>query len=389
MALMSRAMIVATLLAATIEPTRSTTTAIPELVEARAEIARLRAQVAGLSASGGAEGLDADQQVLVVRNGEVSAVALNSSIVAGLLARTSTAAPTVLVSGIAVEQNLVEAYVLMPVVLVFLGLLWFIPLSKPCKKTCETRKHKIYKWILLISIIVLGFAFNILYTVTVNEFFFDCVKVVEVAINKLEQGLIGSAALFVLIMLWKFKDRVLEALGVENPQFFVGEFRDWATCWSMRRFAPLELFILKVEGLPSSKVNTDNDIFAEVSLGYNVTMRTRVHARAGHSCVFKESMQLNWDPYDNEAKLTLSIKNQDVLGSTTIASVQFGMQQLKNLEEPHPGSAEGGPSSRTIGWGATSGQTSTVWGASAFKTIDLIPAGKIYLRFAALPPDEV
>lgn len=331
--------------------------------------------------------MDPDQSILVVENGQVVAMPLNSSEAVALLAETTTAGPTVLVSGIAVEQSLVEAYVLMPVVLVFLGLLWVIPMSKPCKRTCETRKHKIYKWILLISIVVLGFSFHVLYTVSFNEFFFACVRVVEVAINKLQQGLIGSAALFILVMLWKFKDRLLEAIGVENPQFFLGEFRDWATCWSMRRFAPLELFILKAEGLPSSKLSTDNDIFCEVSLGYNVTMRTRVHSRAGHSCIFKETMQLNWDPYDNEAKLTLSIKNQDVLGSTTIASVQFGMQQLKNLEEPHPGQAEGGV--RTIGWGATSGQTSAVWGASAFKTIDLIPAGKIYLRFAALPSDEV
>jgi len=386
MALSSRAMIAVALLATTIAPTLATTVS-PELVEAREEIARLRAQIAILQSSGGAADVDPDQEILVLEHGQVAAMPLNSSDAAEILAQTTTAGPTVLVSGVAVKQSLVEAYVLLPIVLVVLGLLWAIPMSKPCKKICETRKHKIYKWILLISIILLGVAFNILYTVSFNEFFFDCVTVVEVAINKLQQGLIGAAALFILIMLWKFKDRLLEALGVENPQLFVGEFRDWATCWSMRRFVPLELFILKVEGLPSCKLSTDNDIFAEVSLGYNVTMRTRVHARAGHSCVFKETMQLNWDPYDNEAKLTLSIKNQDILGATTIASKQFGMQHLQNLEEPHPGSTEGGV--RTIGWGATSGQTSAVWGSSAFKTIDLIPAGKIYIRFAALPADEV
>merc|ERR1712125_293203 len=127
------------------------------------------------------------------------------------------------------------------------------------------------------------------------------------------------AAMFVLAVFWKFKDRIFEFLGVENGALFTGDLRDWATCWSMHRFQALELCIWKVEGLPSAKISSANDVFAEVRFGYNVNMTTRVHLRAGHSCIFKESMQMNWDPFDRGTRLTLTVKNQGVLGGTDIA----------------------------------------------------------------------
>ena len=88
----------------------------------------------------------------------------------------------------------------------------------------------------------------------------------------------------------------------------------------MKRFHPLEVFIWKafktkslcfllkaagkqVEGLPSARLHSPNDVFCEVgsffhlfssflrcqvSFGYNVVMKTRVHHGAGHSCTFKD-----------------------------------------------------------------------------------------------------
>lgn len=164
----------------------------------------------------------------------------------------------------------------------------------------------------------------------------------------------------------------------------IGEFRDWATLWSMKRFYPIEVFIWKVEGLPGMHLHQMNDVFVEVSCGYNNVMRTRVHDRAGHSCLFKESMQMNFDHFDKENMVTINIKNQDVVGSSDIASIQLGATQVHRLMEAKTLEA----SERTIGWGTTSGSTDGAWSKDRFKPIDLIPAGQIFLRFQAVTDEE-
>merc|ERR1712216_152201 len=257
--------------------------------------------------------------------------------------------------------------------------LWALPLMKPIRRCIESRLYKVYPIITIFNLIIFGIALDALDHIDFNELFFLLVKIVEVAIAQVEKVLIAGAGLLVLVVMWKFKDRVLEALGVDNPQMVIGGFRDWATCWSMKRFYPVELFILKVEGLPAINLGKSNDVFCEVSLGYNMTMRTRVRCRAGHSCTIKESLQLNFDPFDTEVPMHISVKNQELLGTTEIASIQLGAKQVQRLEEPH--SLE--PSERTLGWGATAGTESAagIWAASRFQCIDLVPAGKLYMRF--------
>ena len=109
-----------------------------------------------------------------------------------------------------------------------------------------------------------------------------------------------------------------QVLGIENAAALFGDFRDWATCWhrawceqnaemcpenlgndsptvhpasrSMKRFHPLEVFIWKapqllkacsasyaclsilthvaqVEGLPSARLHSPNDVFCEADSG--------------------------------------------------------------------------------------------------------------------------
>jgi len=225
---------------------------------------------------------------------------------------------------------------------------------------------------------------EMLHFVKFNDLFFMTIEFVEVAMNATQQVLVAFAALVVLVLLWKFKDRILETLGVDNPQMVVGEFRDWATLWSMKRFYPVEVFIWKVEGLPGMHLHQANDVFVEISCGYNNVMRTRVHLRAGHTCVFKESMQINFDHFDKENMVNICIKNQDVLGSSDIASIQLGSQQVHRLMEPNALEA----SERTIGWGTTASAHDGVWNKDRFKPIDLIPAGQIFLRFQAVTDEE-
>jgi hypothetical protein len=296
----------------------------------------------------------------------------------GTMPPTTTAAPTMLVQGVKVQLKFYEA-ALLAATGCFMLFLWAFPLMKPIKRRIESRIFRIYPVITFINFCILGFVLHKLQIMKVNDLFFLLVKAVELALDSAQKVLMAFAALIILVLLWKFKDRILETLGVDNPSMVVGEFRDWATCWSMKRFYPIEVFIWKVEGLPAMHLHQFNDVFVEVSCGYNNVMRTRVHLRAGHGCIFKESLQLNFDHFDTDTRFNITLKNQDVMGSTDIAALQLGASQVKRLLDYEP--AELDMTQRKLGWGAGSKNQNSVWQEDKFKAFDLIPAGQIFVQF--------
>merc|ERR1740121_916440 len=260
-------------------------------------------------------------------------------------------------------------------------LLCALPKVAPFNRCCETRLHRVCPAIALLNLVLFLVTVGQLDTISVNDIFFAAVAVAEVCIMYTQQCLVGVASIFIMLVLWKFKDRILDALGVEHAGSIMGEFRDWATCWSMWRFRPIELYIWKVEGLAAANVHRKNDVFVETSLGYNVCMRTRVHKGAGHSCVIRESMQLNFDEFDSVSRLKIAVKSQEALGSSELASVQLRAAQVHRLEEPTTGGGE-------VGWGATTGRAGdTVWAQSRFIPLDLVPSGRIFVRFAPVDLD--
>ncbi|CAE7799157.1 unnamed protein product [Symbiodinium sp. CCMP2592] len=282
------------------------------------------------------------------------------------LRHTTTVAPPVALAGATVQGSIAEEMVLV-LVISLMVMLWTVPLLRPFRYCCETRLHKVYPIITVVNLLLLAVTLHALKSITFNDVFFALVNGFEDAVEKTEQILVGVAALVAIAVVWKFKDRVFEVLGVENAASVFGDFRDWATCWSMKRFHPVELFIWKVEGLPSARLHSLNDVFCEVSLGYNMTMKTRVHHRAGHSCVFKETLQLNFDPYDSEHRLTLSIKSQEVVGAAEIVQLQLGADKVRQLEEP---ASKDLGSGRPIGWGSKA--DTAVWAQENFKCMDLV-----------------
>lgn len=322
---------------------------------------------------------------------QVAQLTQENAVLLKLVPGHSTPAPTTPVPkvrvpgvGVKVEANKYEAVIMISVVLIML-FLWAFPMLKPFKRHFEHRIHRIFPVITVINLILFGVALDMCNYVQFNDLFFGVVKVVEIVIDNTLRVLIAFVALIVLVFLWKFKDRILETIGVDNPQMVIGEFRDWATCWSMKRFTPVEMYIWKVEGLPAVHLHQANDVFVQIDCGYNVSMKTRVHLRAGHTCTFKESMQFNFDRYDMDTRLYISVKNQDVLGSTDICSKQLGADQVYRSLEPHTLQ----PAQRTIGWGTTRGDTeNTAWSESRFKAIDLIPAGRMWVRFQPVADEE-
>jgi len=289
--------------------------------------------------------------------------------------------------GVTVQETSFEAGT-MAIVLSVMFFLWALPFARPFKRFCETRRHRAVPAVTIINIVILVITLHEFHVIHSTTLFFALVKIFGIIIDKTESVLIALAALFFLWVSWAFKDRILEAIGVDNPQLLIGDCRDWVTCWSMQRFRPVELHIWKVEDLPALKMHSGNDVFVEVTFGYNVHMRTRVHPRAGHNCVIKESIQLNFDPYDKDSRLHINVRNQDIIIASDIATVQLGTSQINRMSEK-VGLSMG---HRTLGWGgsATGVETSqAVWNSDRFRKIDLVPKGVIWLRFTPVDDEEL
>lgn len=272
---------------------------------------------------------------------------------------------------------------IMLVVVLFMVAVCFLPFTRCCKKRCETRIHKVFPAIIVINWLLLALTLDRLYMIDFNSCFFATVRVFEVVVTSSKQFLVGLAALVAVFVAWRLKDRVFETLGVENGSQIIGDFRDWATCWSMRRFHAVELYVWKVEGLPTAKMTSNNHLFAEVTLGYNKNLRTRVHPNAGTACILKESVQFNFDPFDTDSRLHLSFKSQGPITSEDLAHLQLGTPQVQRLEEKPPIS-ELDPKSTL----ATLRHDQSLWDPVKFVAFDLIPAGTVYLRCVEVAQED-
>lgn len=294
---------------------------------------------------------------------------------------TTTAVPTVIVENLAVPKEEYEWMILVGVSLGVL-LLCTLPILPMCRKRFETRLHRVYPCLVIVCVFVLGFVLSGLELIDFNKVFFMVVDVLDTILSVVHKGLVGASVLVGAFVAWKFKDRILESLGIERTSLVLGDFRDWATCWSMRRFQPIEIFIWKVEGLRSASSTAHNNIYCDVRLGYNISMRTRVHHGAGHCCVLKESVQLNFDKYETESRLTLAVKHQGAVQTETIAQLQLGATQVDRIMEP----LDREP---VLGWAATahSHAPDSLWADSRFHKLDLLPSGHIWLRVSPVQPE--
>merc|ERR1712157_467275 len=78
-----------------------------------------------------------------------------------------------------------------------------------------------------------------------NDLFLTTVLTAAFILRKVDDVLMLLLYLILLFVLWKFKDRVLAALGVQNSHQIFGDYRDWLTCWGMTRFEPIEIYLWK------------------------------------------------------------------------------------------------------------------------------------------------
>ena len=108
-----------------------------------------------------------------------------------------------------------------------------------------------------------------------DDVLLGAVEVFSFALCRVESTLYSLIYVITIYLLWKFRNRLLQSLGLGNnfSQVF-GDARDWFTCWGMQRFEPIEIYFLKIEGAPNSK-----DVFLDVRVIFKFGAASRGASR--------------------------------------------------------------------------------------------------------------
>ncbi|CAD7958438.1 unnamed protein product [Amoebophrya sp. A25] len=141
----------------------------------------------------------------------------------------------------------------------------------------------------------------------------------------------SGLVLFLFFIIFALKDRIKILLGIENQPLFRISFKD--CCGLGGSDKAIEVYVYKVEELGAGSIMRANDLFIECALGSNETVRTRVHKGAGSGAMIKEYMQLNFDPGEEEDKLFVYCRHQDLLSSATIGTLELSTNDVKQIIE--------------------------------------------------------
>eukprot|EP00929_Paragymnodinium_shiwhaense_P082541 TRINITY_DN43528_c0_g1_i1.p1 TRINITY_DN43528_c0_g1~~TRINITY_DN43528_c0_g1_i1.p1 ORF type:complete len:378 (+),score=91.64 TRINITY_DN43528_c0_g1_i1:98-1231(+) len=215
---------------------------------------------------------------------------------------------------IALEEGKVVAF------LIVAAVIWALPfacINQKCCCTCFKRfmSRRITPYFvagLVLNVIFFGIVVNSLPDVSVNDLFFQVVAVVEKVSDHLEELLNQIVPLVGGVLLFTFRKRIIALLGFDTG-IVKADLRDVMTFFSANRFKVIELALLKVEGLPPGL--TSRTLYCRIVLGFNEPLHTRPHEGCTTSLSVKERMQLNYDETDDTTKLTMLIKQQEVVSS--------------------------------------------------------------------------
>jgi hypothetical protein len=216
----------------------------------------------------------------------------------------------------------------------FAGLLWVLPWlcinRKLCCRyftRCMSRRLRCYFFLgLLVNLVFISIVIAKMPDVSANDIFFSGVKLIEKFSEQLEKILTQMAILIGGFIALQFRRKIVALLGFDQ-QLVRADLRDIITCFSMNRFITIEISLWKMEGLPNSW-NT-RSLFLRVVLGYNEPQHSRPHDGVSTSIMLRERMQLNYDPEDDTQKLSIILKQQEVIGGAVsqlapVAGLMFG-----------------------------------------------------------------
>ena len=161
------------------------------------------------------------------------------------------------------------------------------------------------------NLFVFLYVMTVFREVEMNDLFFALVEIAGKFLDKLEMILSQLAIVLVAFMVYVFRRRFFALLGIER-QMVRADLKDILTCFSMRRFVPLELAFWKVTDLPVSGFGS-RTVFLQVYMGYNEPLNTRPHDNIAQNFYVTEKLQVNYDADDNTQTLAIIVKTQEVV----------------------------------------------------------------------------
>eukprot|EP00397_Hematodinium_sp_SG-2012_P036533 GEMP01039445.1.p1 GENE.GEMP01039445.1~~GEMP01039445.1.p1 ORF type:complete len:389 (+),score=62.55 GEMP01039445.1:26-1192(+) len=151
--------------------------------------------------------------------------------------------------------------------------------------------------------------------------FMDVLWVFEAIIDCTRKIVTDAFVIVAVLLVYWFRARLMTLIGFEQ-QLIRADWKDIATCFSLSRFEVIELVIWKVEDLPPSWGNS-RTVFCQVLHGYNEAMHTRPIdiGRGGVDFAPKVVLQLNYDSEDDQTKLSIIIRKQEIISSAVASNL--------------------------------------------------------------------
>lgn len=208
-------------------------------------------------------------------------------------------------------------------VLAFMGLAVFIfmlpvmIINQKCCCVClrrfMSRRTSSYFFLgLILNCLMFGILVTSLHNVSTNGLFFQMVAIVEKVSNHLEQILNQIVPIVAVVVAFTLRKRIISLLGFDTG-IVKADLRDIMTCFSMNRFQVIEVALLKCTDLPAGLMR--RTLYARIVLGFNEPLHTRPHDNCLSAVNVKERMQLNYDAADETVKMTITIKQQEIVSS--------------------------------------------------------------------------
>jgi len=199
------------------------------------------------------------------------------------------------------------------------GLIWVVPwmcansrLCCRCWRRYLSRRLGCYFVVgLLANLTLVSIVIKEVPDVSANMVFFTLVHLIEVVSDKLMEILIQMGIVFGAFMAYSFRHKIIGLLGFDS-QLVKADLRDCLTCFSMQRMSTIEVSILRATDLPAGF--GPRSLFLRVVLGCNEPLHSRPRDGCTTSMNIRERMQLNYDPEDDTQKLSIAIKQQEVVG---------------------------------------------------------------------------
>mmetsp|Transcript_25864 Transcript_25864/g.66724 ORF Transcript_25864/g.66724 Transcript_25864/m.66724 type:complete len:317 (-) Transcript_25864:8-958(-) len=153
-----------------------------------------------------------------------------------------------------------------------------------------------------------------------DKFITTMVGLLSFLAGRLVEFVISSAIVFVFYVLYRLRDKIAEALGLDHVTVVRVSVKDMLPCCGSVQ-KPFAIYIWKVDGFHSGSWFSANNLFVEVHHGFNQSVSTRVHPQAGPKAEFKARLEMNHNPADSESPMIILVKHQLQIGSQELGRV--------------------------------------------------------------------